>query len=167
MAKCQSVDIRTQYERFGVRCFDLRIRYKDDCVQVAHGAMVYDISGAELVSQLRWMNEKGDCYVRLIHEVRTRKQYTEKAVENFRSACEAVERNYPNIRFWCGRNLYNWQKDYDFGKDPTCYEDYSSVSKPRWIDDWWPWLYAKFHNRKILAKGTDCEILLMDYVNIR
>ena len=28
MAKCQRVDIREQYEKYGVRCFDLRVRWK-------------------------------------------------------------------------------------------------------------------------------------------
>ena len=26
-ARCQSIDIRTQYEKYGVRCFDLRVRF--------------------------------------------------------------------------------------------------------------------------------------------
>ena len=74
---------------------------------------------------------------------------------------------YPNIIWWCGRNLYNWEFDYDFGTEPSCHEDYSSVSKPKLIDDWWPWLYAKRKNKEILEKGTDKEILLIDFVNIK
>jgi hypothetical protein len=51
--------------------------------------------------------------------------------------------------------------------EPTCEENYSSVMPPKWLDDWFPWLYAKLNNRKILSKGTDKDILLIDFVNIK
>ena len=167
MAKCQRVDIKQQYA-LGVRCFDLRILFNaNGDYKVAHGFMVYDITMRELNEDLIWLNEQGNCYVRLIHEVRRKKQYTYGAINDFKALCKRWETTFKNIHWWCGRNLYNWQFDYDFGPEPTCHEDYSSVSEPKYIDDWFPWLYAKFHNHDIYADGTDKEILLIDFVDIK
>lgn len=166
MAKCQRVDIREQYEKYGVRCFDLRVRWKKWKMQVAHGLVVYDISEQQLKDDLAFLNDKGDCFVRIIHEVRTKKQY-EKSVEFFRSFCYVSVSEYPNIKFWCGRNLCDWTCDYSFRCHPTCDEKYSSVCYPRIIDDWWPWLYAVIRNKGNLAKGTKDDILLIDFIDIR
>ena len=166
MAKCQSKTIKEQYE-LGVRCFDLRVLFdKYGIVHVAHGFMKYNIDSSELNENLNWLNNKGDCYVRLIHEVRRKSQYTALAKICFQGFCFYVLK-YSNIKWWCGRNLYNWDFDYDFGPEPTCEENYSSVMPPKWLDDWFPWLYAKLNNRKILSKGTDKDILLIDFVNTK
>ena len=50
--------------------------------------------------------------------------------------------------------------------EPTCSESYSSVCPPKIIDDWWPWLFAYLNNKKIKEKGTNKDILLIDFVNI-
>ena len=165
-ARCQSVDIKTQYA-LGVRCFDLRIIYRDGSLCVAHGPVVYAITPEELTEQLQWLNDKGDCYVRTIHEVRHKDQYTQAAIDSFRSFCDAVKELYPCIRFWCGRNLFNWKADYDFGPEPSCEEVYASVCSPSLVDDWWPWLFAKTHNRLALAADTKKDILLIDFVDIK
>ena len=36
---------------------------------------------------------------------------------------------------------------------------------PRLIDDWYPRLFAKVNNKEIVKKGTDKDILLIDFVN--
>lgn len=172
VARCQRVDVRRQYVDHGVRCFDLRIRFGEDGdMEVAHGWMVYDVGGADVERDLEWFNQTGDCFVRVVHEVRTDRQHTQQSVKLFQRWCrEAVER-WPGIEFWCGRNLATWEKDYEFGNAPTCWEMYSSVCKPKWIDDWWPWLFARLNNKKILATIDTHEpmadILLIDYVDIR
>lgn len=168
MARCQSVDIRKQYE-LGVRCFDLRLRLCDDgMVRVVHGPIVYNALVGHIRDDIKWLDGKGDpCYIRIIHDVRSESQRTKKSIEAFRYICNRLDDEYLNIIFWCGRNLYNWETDYDFGVYPTCDEKYASVCSPKIIDDWWPWFFARFHNRKILAEGTDKDVLLMDFVNIR
>ena len=167
MARCQRVDIRKQYE-MGVRCFDLRLLFDEwDGMEIAHGRMRYKYTPEQLACDLRWLHMKGDCYVRLIHEVRSRSRHTYYAIESFKDVCKRWGKNYPNIHWWCGRNLYNWEKDYDFGPEPSCEERHASVSKPRLVDDWWPWLYARMHNDAIRMVGTDKEILLIDYVDIK
>ena len=163
MARCQRVDIRTQYY-MGVRCFDLRIRYVKWKRQVAHGIVSYDITEEQLIKDLEFLDAKQDCMVRVLHETRTHRQHT-RSLPFFQSTCYTNSSRFPNIRWWCGRNLVDWTKDYDFGDDPTYDEQYASVSC-KWLA-WWPWLYARLRNRKIRERGTDQEILLIDYVDIK
>lgn len=173
-ARCQEKTIQEQYA-LGVRCFDLRISFDKkyfgtgndkQVIYVAHGIFLYKITANELEEHLRWLNERGDCYVRIIHEARTKRQYTKLCVCAFKLMCSFYKYKFLNIRFWCGKNLYNWQQDYDFGIYPTCEENYGSVSNHKWLYAWWPWLYARLHNKTIRAKEIDKEILLIDYVNI-
>lgn len=166
-AKCQKYDIETQYEKYGVKCFDLRIKFVDDVPVIAHGPVQYKYNLDELVEDLKYLNEKGDVYLRILHEVRNKKEYTEEAVEQFKGFCEDLIIMFPNLKFWCGRNLYNWVVDFKFKYDPSCEELYSSVCSPKYIDDWYPLIYAKLHNKKNIKKGTDKDILLIDFVNIQ
>ena len=167
MAKCQSKSIIEQYFKYDVRAFDLRIRFDENGqLVVAHGPFVFDISYKKLCEDLDFLNSK-KCTVRILHEVRNKKQHNWESVDGFRAFCSVMQNKYPNITFYCGRNLYNWEIDYEFGREPTEESFYSSVRKPYLIDDWWPWLYARFNNKKVLKKGTDAEILAIDFVNIR
>lgn len=161
-ARCQYVDIRTQYERYGVRCFDLRIRIPGGTPQLVHGHVVYDGSPD---ADLAFLNDHGDCSVRLILDTRTRKPYLAQR-EYFQRYCYTLSAIYPSIHFWCFRNLYNWQQEVP-SPEPTCEERYASVQPPRLLDDWFPWLYARLHNHRNISVGTEKEILLIDYVNIR
>ena len=154
-----------QYNQ-GVRCFDLRMRYKDGLFQIAHGCVVYDYDRLKWMDDMAWFNQKEDCYVRILHEVRTNRQREECSKRLFVAFCECMARCYPHIRFWCGRNLYDWRKDFDFGDDPSCDERYGSVSEKKWLYGWWPWLYARTHNREIREKGTEKDVLLMDFVDM-
>ena len=166
--KCQRKTIQEQYEKYNVRSFDLRVRFTDTGSPiVAHGIFEYDISPSTLMGQLAFLDRHGDCYVRVLHEVRNKKQYTTQERYNFRQFCCLIETQFTKIKFYHGKNLYNWTCDYSFENHPTEDEKYSSVTKPRLIDDWWPWLYAKLHNKKIVRQGTDKDILSIDYVDIQ
>ena len=146
--------MRVEFDEYGI-------------LYVAHGLMRYKIDFSELCEYLKWLNDKGDCYVRVIHEVRSESKHTELAVQYFREFCTYVSTKYTSIKFWCGRNLYNWEIDYDFGEEPTCEENHASVMPPYLLDDWFPWIYAKKHNHEIYENGTDKDILLIDFVNIK
>ena len=165
MARCQRLDIRRQYE-MGVRCFDLRVRFHYGQMVVAHGIVEYAIDMTTLIEDLEWIDVQGGCYVRVIHEVRNKRQYESTSKMFFESFCYVVRSDLRNIRFWNGRNLYNYEKDYEFGEDPSNDGKYASVCAPRLIDDWWPWLYARLHNRRISLKDCDKEILLVDFVDM-
>ena len=166
MAQCQDYDIQTQYEKYGVRCFDLRVKYdKDGKTLFAHGKYVYDYTPKQMAKDLQYINSKKDCYVRVLHEARTKKEYTANNVERFRNFCSAIEKELPDIKFWCGNNLYNYKNDYSFKHKPSEEGKYSSVMAPRLIDDWFPRIYAYFNNKQNISKGTNREILLIDFVN--
>ena len=165
MARCQRVDIRRQYD-LGVRCFDLRVRFDEGWNAVfAHGVVEYDVSEYRIWKDLRWLDDKGDCYVRVIHEVRSKAQHGKDDIINFQYMCSELQKRLANIKFWCGRNLYTWEKDFDFGDDPECEERYASVTPPKLLA-WWPWLYARIKNKEIRKDGTDKKILLIDFVDL-
>lgn len=166
-AKCQSHSIRKQYLEDGVRCFDLRIKFVNDILRIAHGKIIYKYSLSDLKEDLKWLNDQGDVWIRVLHEVRTEEEYTTRNKLHFTGFCSQVIEDYPNIHWWCGRNLFNWQFDYFFADVPYCEEKYASVCPPKKWDDWWPWLYAVRKNHSILSKGTVKDILLIDYVNIK
>ena len=168
-AKCQRLNIQEQYEN-GVRCFDLRLKCVDDTWYVVHNSFIYcklkDVEG-----DLEWLNEKGDVVVRVLHDVRKKKDYTLYNLNEFGSRCRWLKSYYDRIRFWCGRNLYDWDVDFDFEYKPKCLELYSSVCPPKIIDDWVPYAYAKLNNKKIRGEHTIDdnydEILLIDYIDIK
>jgi hypothetical protein len=165
--RCQNRHIYDQYYKYGVRCFDLRVRFNSDGKAIiSHGIIEYDFDEESLMNDLRWLNYKGDVAVRILHEARRKSQYNELTRDMFVWFCDALEEEFPNIKFWCGRNLYNWNVDYVFDYNPSCEEKYASVCPPKFIDDWFPKLYAWIMNKRNKKKGTDKDILLIDFVNI-
>lgn len=166
--RCQDYDIETQYEEYGVRCFDLRINFtKQGALRVVHNKCVFDINYDELYNDLIYLNSKKNCYIRVINDVRTKDGYTDTEVGQFKCLCRHLEAVFNNSKFWCGRNLYNWNVDYIFKCNPTCAERYGSVTKPKWFNGLYPRKYAKKHNAEIIDFGTSRDILLIDFVNIK
>lgn len=169
-AKCQRCPIAEQYYTYGVRCFDLHIRFDDlGNVKVVHGPIEYDMEGVNIEGYFNWANEQNeDIYIRLILDVRTRKSKYRYGYQRdcFQKFCERVEKQYPKVKFWCGRMVTGWAKDFEFKIEPTCQECYGSVSKPALLDDWLPWLFARRNNKIIKQLGTTLDILLIDYVDI-
>ena len=173
-AQCQREDLTMQYVRHTVRCFDLRLRFDDNGKPIlVHGIVEYDYTPAEIEHDLHNLNDSakanGDnpVFVRVILDTRTKRQYTASQREFFWNYCNTLEMMYPNLLFWCGRNLYDWEINYTFHNNPTCCERYASVCKPRLIDDWFPFLFAHRWNKMIIEQGTTSDILLVDFVDIR
>ena len=170
-AKCQCKTIEEQYEKYGVRCFDLRLRYINGEAYVVHNDFVYGKFWGEISQTLQWLNDKRDVAIRVIHDVRTKSKYKPLSVKLFKDDCKRLEEEYPNILFWNGKNLYNLEYDYNFEYFPKCIEKYSSVCPPRILDDWLPFLYATIKNKWIYRRykldNTYTSILLIDFVNIK
>lgn len=162
-AQCQDVDIKTQCEEYGVRCFDLRVRFNHNQLIVAHGRAEYDITEEQLFKDLAYLNDR-DCYLRILLECRNKKP-TEANIQSFVNLCIYLEDRYPRLRLWCGRSLYDWTVVYPLSYYPTCEEKYASVCSSKLIDDWYPRIYAKLNNKNIIKEGTDLDILLIDFVN--
>jgi hypothetical protein len=171
-AKCQKHSIAEQYWLDGVTCFDLHIRFDElGNVKVVHGPVEYDLEDIHIEEYFKWANDQKDSqiYIRIILDVRSRKamyQYGHQR-EYFQKYCEKIEKIYPNVIFWCGRMVTGWAQDYKFKNEPTCQESYASVCSPKFIDDLWPWIFAKKHNRIIKNNGTNADILLIDFVDIK
>lgn len=167
MAKCQKYDIREQYEKYDVRIFDLRIRFNntdEDILRVAlcHGLVEYPTT--YLWGNLYYLNEKKDVYIRCILDLRGKNVDEQEQRDTFADYIEYLKLTFPNLKFICGRELPSWDKIADV-PELELVEKYSSVCPPKIIDDWWPWLYAKLHNKKNREKYSD-KNLLIDYVNI-
>lgn len=166
-ARCQKKDIQEQYA-LGVRCFDLRLRLINGEWHIVHNSFDYGLLEG-IMYDLSWLHRQGDVVIRILHDVRKERDYTKEAVEKFKSFCaELILDIYPDIKWWCGRNLYNWEEDFVFDYKPVCHEFYSSVCSPRIIDDWFPFIYASRNNAWIRSgEYGDDEILLIDFVDIK
>lgn len=164
-AKCQDVDIKTQYEKYGIRAFDLRVRFENNLIKVVHGYIVYDVSSSDLFKDLQYLNDKGDCVVRLLHDVRSKKQYTTSPVERFVEYAQYYETMFPNIKFFGGNNLYTTNRDYNFPNRYSINGKYGSVISPTWLFGLYPRLYAFFNNIRNITSETDKDYTMIDFVN--
>lgn len=76
MAKCQSLDIESQWKA-GARYFDIRVKVKGDRLVSSHGLMTYDI---DVIEQLYTLDKlagksKEACYIRFVMESDNDKKY--------------------------------------------------------------------------------------------
>lgn len=184
MARCQRVDYKKQYA-LGVRVFDLRI-WLDKCyrVQIRHGQMEFKVpkgfDGEQYVAKfLRYLDTQGGCAVRVILEeddILEQLPYADKAEEYFHDWCIVYAFRYKHIKFFGGNRKYDWKVLYDFKNDISLDDKYSSTTSLfktnkwpwlRYVDDLWPWLYARLHNKENLKKGTDKECLFVDFVDMQ
>lgn len=168
MARCQSKTIEEQYE-LGIRMFDIRISFdKEGTPEFRHGLIAYK---GDVKSVLEYLNRMGDTHVRImLEEYRDDKSDFNEVL--FALACNDWKKHYPKIKFFGGRRKRDWAKIIDFKYDPIYDNKYSSCNTPDGktgtvLDDLWPWLYAKLHNRKNIKKGTDKPWLLIDFVDIQ
>lgn len=180
-AKCQSVDYEKQYE-LGSRVFDIRIWYDDDLnLEIRHGRISYRCSYTVLYNMLDFLNEKGDCYVRILCEEDKIAKQDPSAIDKekaFKDDCQYFEATYENIKFFGGNRKYDWKVLYNFNnKDiPTLIDRYSSTTslfkfKNRFLavlDDLCPILYAKLKNKNLIKEHNDKDgYLFIDFINIQ
>lgn len=178
MAKCQSKNLEEQFVDYGVRLFDFRVRFDGTEPVMAHGPIVFKGDIRDYLEYLDLSAELGceNVYVRLLLESNKPMKDQETQELLFQEFCEYCIHKYPNLTFFGGRRKYDWKIIYEFKDDPQLNDLYSSttnifgLSKDHWtakIDDLWPWLYAKLHNKKNYNKCNDAGILFIDFVNIR
>lgn len=176
----QCIDIRTQYEQYGVRCFDIRLYpTKRGIMQFTNGSIEYITFS--VYSILNYLNTKGDCYVMLTLDDTDGDVNNTRAENRFREYCDIIEQIYPFINFFDGRNRKNGSKLYTFNYEringtPTLI-DYLNVT-PSWSSEdcklikfvhrVCPYLYARWFNVvnfvKTIGHG-DHVIFFADYVN--
>lgn len=182
-ARCQSIDYEKQYE-LGARVFDVRLWYDNDFkIEIRHGRIAYDYSYTVLQEMLKFLNKKGDCYVRILCEEDSFAKHDPLAVNkerSFKKDCEFYEKWYTNIKFFGGNRKYDWKVLYNFkNRDiPTLIDKYSSTTSLfknnnkflRIIDDLCPILYAKLKNHTNIEKHKQSgskDYLFIDFINIQ
>lgn len=174
-ARCQKLDIKDQYE-LGVRVFDLRLRWnkKTNKWGVSHGKTFFN---ALYEDDLKWLDFKGDAYVRVMLEYNSKPKCSEEIEQGFIEKCRSLEFAYPNIRFWGGNVKYDFHRiAYRFNNEsPLVLDKYSSVTSLfksnnkflKIIDDWCPWFYARLENKKEyeeFVKNDNDGYLFVDFI---
>lgn len=166
IAKCQDTSIESQFIS-GVRCFDLRLRWdnKSQLFEVCHGRTIYK---SNLVDDLDYLNIKSlllkqDIYVRVLLEDSGKvKEFVDK---KFYNMCDSLQKSYKYIKFfggWAARKRWR-QPIYNFNYNPTVEENHASV-KGKWYEKI-PFIYSLRHNKDIINKGTNKDILMIDFIN--
>lgn len=178
-ARCQSANLYDQFHKYGCRVFDFRIRYdKRGDLTFAHGIVEFHGNVTTYLNELNSYASTVDepVYVRIILECNNPLSDQELQEEHFGYFCGNLKDTYPNLTFFGGRCKYDWTKLYEFYTvEPELDDKYSSTTElfggshgslRAKIDDIWPWLYAKLHNKKNKEKGTTKDCLFIDFVNI-
>lgn len=179
MARCQKVNLKKQFYEYNVRYFDLRVYFRDSGMpEFRHGSMPWK---AMVYSTIYTLDQyagtvEEPVYVRIILEQNFKSSDQAFQDAKFKEFCKDLQ-PYNNLTFVGGRRKYDWEQLYDFHtEEPTLDDKYSSTTHPfggkknsifAKIDDFWPWLYAKLHNKKNYQKGTDKDVLFLDFVNIK
>ena len=113
--RTQACDIETQYSTYGVRVFDISIGVdkSNHAVFQYHNTQYKTFSIYEI---MKYLNEKGDCYVRLILDDTTHSTTDErKRIEaKFQQQCKIYEEIYTNIKFFGGLRRSDWTRVYTF-----------------------------------------------------
>lgn len=167
-AKCQEVNFEEQYN-LGVRCFDVRIKFEKGQPKIVHNNVDYKGGKEVLDSLYSFMNEKKDCYLRLLLDVRKKPKDADTLVSYFNQYILYIKTQFPNIKWAEAITYWDWNR-LVANKELSIYEVHASVvgevgitKKP--ID------YAKKNNtynrsyfKDVLE--NDNMILLIDFVNI-
>ena len=168
-ARCQGVNLYEQYHKYGCRFFDFRVKFdKNGDPTFAHGPIQFHGHVKTYIKELNSYAERENTkvYARILLESNSRMKNQEEQEEYFKKFCENIVKECPNLIFLGGERKYDWTKVYDFNTEwPTVEDKYSSTTGTK-LDDLWPWLYARLHNKKNKEIGTKCDFLLIDFVNI-
>lgn len=168
MARCQSKTLKEQYEDCGIRMFDIRLSFDSNGVpEFRHGLIAYK---GNVEEYFKYLDSKKGVSVRLVlEEYHDDKDNIQE--DYFIKYCTHLKDEYRNIKFFGGIRKRDWTVIYPFTYNPRYDDKYSSNNKNGTtgtiLDDWFPWLYARFNNKKNIAKGTSKPWLFIDFVHIK
>lgn len=159
IARCQSLAIDEQYKR-GIRLFDIRISYdKDNNSEFRHGSMAFK---GDVYKTLEWLNNQSEpVKIRILLE-ENKESLTKEVL--FVKDIAQFKREFTNLTFYEGRRKFDWKKVATL-PDLEVIQLVSSMQGNK-IDDIWPWLYAKLHNKKNLNKFTEEYKYVVDHIPI-
>lgn len=178
-AKCQSKSIEEQYEKYGVRYFDLRVYFDENGIpEFRHGSMAFK---GDVYKVLEYLNNKNEeVWVRILLEAnetsfKFKYLFNKEKIQHeknrqimlFQQFMAKAEQDYSNLKFHNGRSKWDWKVIYKC-KYPEPSLD-QKVSSMTWkiFDDWCPYIYARLMNRENIEKGTDCDYLALDFLHIQ
>ncbi len=178
-AKCQSAKLEDQLKKYNCRVFDFRVRWSDNGDLVfAHGPIEFHGHVMTYLQFLDFMAKdiNEPIYARIILESNSPMKDQDEQEEQFIRFCKKIQDEFQRITFFGGRRKYDWAKLYEFYTvEPELDDKYSSTTElfggkhgslRAKLDDMWPWLYAKLHNKKNRKIGTTKDCLFIDFVNI-
>lgn len=157
-SRCQSKSVKELYD-LGVRCFDLRVSFRNGEPIFKHSIVKFKGSPHETIKEI---NKLGDCYVRvLLEDIRD----IPENEQNFKELCKFWEDTYTDIKFFQGNRRCDWKQVYTFENNPTLVQHVGSMADDaRWYEKLIPWTYAKRNNKKYLDKEEDYDIALFDFL---
>lgn len=174
MCKCQSLNIYDQYKE-GVRLFDMRVKWdkKQHCWKFAHGLAMFKTEPVEEI--FSWLNQQdGHVLIRLVLEYNKPIKNMSEIEQKFKESCQEWVNKFSNISWFEFVRKYDWKKLFTHENEPRVdiYQATSSTTclfstKWSWLDDWFPWLYAKLQNHDNIVQGTHHEYMLLDFIEIR
>ena len=159
------IDFRIRFDKYGTPYF-------------AHGSFGYKGSVVRYLTLVdTWCKAHNTkVYVRLILESNGPMRNQIQQEEMFDAVCTVWEKAYPNLMFCEGRRKYDWEVVHEFEHKPVYRDLYSSTTSLfseykngiiAKIDDLYPWLYAKTHNKKNIAKAKENELILVDFIHLQ
>lgn len=155
----QDYDIQTQYNRFGVKCFELKVRAdKFSSPVVTNGYCEFDINIGELYKDMGFLNDKGDAIVIIKVDIPFWYHFKRcNASTNVLLEIVTFVRNtFPSVKLFINDYM------------PMKYErKCGATAKPKWLKSIYPRLWAKNNNHKVINSCTDKDILSVDFVNYR
>lgn len=167
IGKCQEVNYETQYADYGVRLFDLRVRFdKHGKLVVCHGLAEYKMSKDDVIDFLSFLDYQGDSYCRVELELRSKSKDESFQKDCFKAFCTEITNLFPNVKFIGGDVMYSGENAYKFENSLAYEEMHASVCSPKIIDDWYPKYYAKRNNHTNI-ENFNGEALMIDFVNIQ
>jgi hypothetical protein len=117
IAKCQSKTIAQQYEQYGIRDFDFRIRFdKHMNPYFCHGIAKYK---GNVVDYFKYLNDMGGCTIRLILETSKEDSRQENLFVDF---IKYIIETFPNITFWQFTRKFDWKRLYESPYDESFYD---------------------------------------------
>lgn len=167
--RCQEIGYKTQYD-CGVRFFDVRIKFrKDGELQIVHNNITYKDGRNQLNRFLAFADKAGDCYIRVILDIRKKPKDAEVRLGLFRKWVKYIKGCLPNIKI--AEAIVYW--DWSYIVEPTLKitENHASVTNNVGIFKT-PKRYARKNNDLILSMNREIaesenEVLLIDFVNIK
>ena len=165
MAQCQDYSIQKQYEDYGVKMFDIRLKYlpKEDKWVFAHGSIYFD---KDIYEVFDYLNSRGESiYVRMLLEYNRKPKNEEAIISKYITLCRSLRKTSKNLKFFEFRMKYNWEPLFKYKGMITpniCQRVSSTTGKI--IDDWFPRLYAWMFNKDIVNQGTNADWLLIDFI---